>query len=163
MKSFQHILFLLVLLGVAILPEGASAFGPKKRESHASRHFGMNSKRQDKPGPPSSTVAAAAAYCPDDSCSFPTFVKTTTASSSSSSSSSTMEETEQQQAHSQHQQQQMAYQYDAAAAALAASSAALAAQYDQDWDDESVVGYGTGIVACVVSLALGVGLGYATL
>lgn len=44
-----------------------------------------------------------------------------------------------------------------------ADAAALAAQYEEDWDDDTVVGYGTGIVACVVSLALGFSLGYVTL
>mmetsp|Transcript_18351 Transcript_18351/g.42496 ORF Transcript_18351/g.42496 Transcript_18351/m.42496 type:complete len:124 (+) Transcript_18351:111-482(+) len=41
--------------------------------------------------------------------------------------------------------------------------AALAAQNENDWDDDTVVGYGTGIVACFVSLALGFSLGYVTL
>lgn len=50
--------------------------------------------------------------------------------------------------------------------AQAAASMAPAEQHHhnhhahQDWDDDMVVGYGTGIVACVVSLALGLTLGY---
>mmetsp|Transcript_12690 Transcript_12690/g.19124 ORF Transcript_12690/g.19124 Transcript_12690/m.19124 type:complete len:116 (-) Transcript_12690:333-680(-) len=51
------------------------------------------------------------------------------------------------------------------AAALAAFTAAMAplAANAQDVDEGAVIGYGAGLVACVVSLALGFAVGYGTL
>jgi len=50
-------------------------------------------------------------------------------------------------------------------AALAAFATALAplAVHATDVDEATVVGYGAGLVACVVSLAVGFAIGYGTL
>jgi len=40
--------------------------------------------------------------------------------------------------------------------------AASVVPYEADLDDDIAVGYGTAIVSCVISLALGFGLGYGT-
>jgi len=51
------------------------------------------------------------------------------------------------------------------AAALAAFATALAplAAHATDIDESVVIGYGAGLVACVVSLAVGFSIGYGTL
>mmetsp|Transcript_41247 Transcript_41247/g.46876 ORF Transcript_41247/g.46876 Transcript_41247/m.46876 type:complete len:116 (+) Transcript_41247:136-483(+) len=47
------------------------------------------------------------------------------------------------------------------AAAQAAASMLPAKKHEyNDWDDEMVVGFGTGVLACVVSLAVGFSFGY---
>ena len=47
--------------------------------------------------------------------------------------------------------------------AIAQAAAAMAPVQQLDQDDDLVVGYGTGVLACVVSLALGFSLGYVTI
>jgi hypothetical protein len=47
--------------------------------------------------------------------------------------------------------------------AIAQAAASMAPAQQQDLDDDLVVGYGTGVLACVVSLALGFSLGYVTI
>ena len=54
---------------------------------------------------------------------------------------------------------------DSNAAALAAFATAMApfAAHAADVDEGTVIGYGAGLVACVVSLAVGFSIGYGTL
>eukprot|EP00563_Minutocellus_polymorphus_P000505 CAMPEP_0181038088 /NCGR_PEP_ID=MMETSP1070-20121207/9749_1 /TAXON_ID=265543 /ORGANISM="Minutocellus polymorphus, Strain NH13" /LENGTH=104 /DNA_ID=CAMNT_0023115849 /DNA_START=44 /DNA_END=358 /DNA_ORIENTATION=- len=54
---------------------------------------------------------------------------------------------------------------DSNAAALAAFATAMApfAAHATDIDEGTVIGYGAGLVACVVSLAVGFSIGYGTL
>jgi hypothetical protein len=51
------------------------------------------------------------------------------------------------------------------AAALAAFATAMApfAAHASDIDESTIIGYGAGLVACVVSLAVGFAIGYGTL
>lgn len=51
----------------------------------------------------------------------------------------------------------------AAVAAFATAMAPFAAQAATTVDDATVIGYGAGLVACVVSLAVGFSIGYGTL
>jgi hypothetical protein len=46
--------------------------------------------------------------------------------------------------------------------AIAQAAAAMSPVQHIDQDDDLVMGYGTGVLACVVSLALGFSLGYVT-
>uniref|UniRef100_A0A7S1D6W9 Uncharacterized protein n=1 Tax=Cyclophora tenuis TaxID=216820 RepID=A0A7S1D6W9_CYCTE len=111
----------------------ASAFTTKKREATPGRHAFMDSNSQRRQEG-SATASAAAA------------VATSTAAATYSPDEIHGPPT-----------------FIKTAAPLGPQVAAVAAQYEEDWDDDTVVGYGTGIVACVVSLALGFSLGYATL
>lgn len=54
---------------------------------------------------------------------------------------------------------------DSRAAALAAFATALApiAAHATEVDEATIIGYGAGLVACVVSLAVGFAIGYGTL
>ena len=47
--------------------------------------------------------------------------------------------------------------------AIAQAAAAMTPTHQIDQDDDLVVGYGTGVLACLVSLALGFSLGYVTI
>ena len=47
--------------------------------------------------------------------------------------------------------------------AIAQAAAVMTPVHQIDHDDDLVVGYGTGVLACVVSLALGFSLGYVTI
>jgi hypothetical protein len=51
----------------------------------------------------------------------------------------------------------------AAAAAFATALAPFAAHADTVVDEATIIGYGAGLVACVVSLAVGFAIGYGTL
>jgi hypothetical protein len=51
----------------------------------------------------------------------------------------------------------------AAVAAFATAMAPFAAHADTVVDEATVIGYGAGLVACVVSLAVGFAIGYGTL
>ena len=51
----------------------------------------------------------------------------------------------------------------AAVAAFATAMAPFAAHADGAVDEATVIGYGAGLVACVVSLAVGFAIGYGTL
>jgi hypothetical protein len=51
----------------------------------------------------------------------------------------------------------------AAVAAFATAMAPFAANADTIVDEGTIIGYGAGLVACVVSLAVGFAIGYGTL